>query len=364
MGYSDEELNIMSDPFESDIAIWNAGSVYFDDEVVEYQGKFYKALRKTSAEIPGRSKAGTWMELHDLDDNKSSYGSDEGLYEDEIIPTDMSSMHKKASAAVTPKKAVVDESKKTPIKKKTLKEKQEENKTREMTQAKTSPSEKRMQEEPVQKSSALPSERKMTLAPNDQSLVNDILKEMDFKKIKGVNSDDHNIKSNLILPQSVTSPLNDEEKISLNWESSHPDIISTVGKVQRPVDGNDVAVNLSLSVTKNKATSTRFFTLWVKSEEKVYTDQECVDMVYNALSFDHFKGQNSSVQAVSYSLDLLTHGLHDTKIFWASSHRDLIDETGYLHKDKVIDNIELSLYAIIVKNKIERMKRFELQLKL
>ncbi len=65
MAYSDDDLEntyeALVNSVSSDIQIWNAGNVYFDDEVVDYQGRYYIALKKTSAEVPGRSNK--WKEL-------------------------------------------------------------------------------------------------------------------------------------------------------------------------------------------------------------------------------------------------------------------------------------------------------------
>ena len=358
MGYSDEELNNGLNSSKTDISVWNSGSVYFDDEIVEYQGRYYKALRKTSAELPGRSKTGAWKEL-----DASAFVNDieDDLYDDDIVPSPAESKTKTLDEPVEVKPAPKVNAKpvnKPILNKKTLKEQQEELKLRKEKLNEQKPVTEEKKAVPVETVTTQSSvERKMMAAPNDQQIVNDILREMGFDKIKGSNTDDNNITSNLVLPKKAKA------ESTLTWESSHPEVLSITGEVNRPNDGNDIAVNLSLTVSKNKTSSTRFFTVWVKAAEKQYTDGECVDMVVSALNFDHIKGSNIAIGSISYDLELLTHGLYDTEIFWASSKRDIVDETGHLYKDRLIENTKVSLYAVIVKNEEKRLKEFNLILK-
>ena len=388
MGYSDDDFDGTDDSLPSDIPVWNSGSIYFDDEVVEYQGKYYKALRKTSTDIPGRCRAGVWKALHAVDD-VSLYTQDD-LYEDDIIETPdeikANTLEEKkqtekieksnpvtAVKSTTPKIAEKSEqissSQKVNVKpvnkpitkKKTLKEQQEEQKLRKTgsNPVKHATVEEKKSAMADINSIAKPVPRKMTMAPSDQSLVNDILKEIDFNTIKGVNTDENNITSDLLLSKDIVS-LQDE---TVSWESSHPEIISSEGKVHCPQNGSDVAVNLSVTVSKNKTSATRFFTLWVKAKEKVYSDEECVEMVLDALSFDQIKGRNAKVSEITQDLELLTEGLYDTEIFWASKDRSLIDETGKCYQGNLSKNTRVRLYAIITKGNEERLKHFDLTLK-
>ena len=388
MGYSDDDFDGTDDSLPSDIPVWNSGSIYFDDEVVEYQGKYYKALRKTSTDIPGRCRAGVWKALHAVDD-VSLYTQDD-LYEDDIIETPdeikANTLEEKkqtekieksnpvtAVKSTTPKIAEKSEqissSQKVNVKpvnkpitkKKTLKEQQEEQKLRKTgsNPVKHATVEEKKSAMADINSIAKPVPRKMMMAPSDQSLVNDILKEIDFNTIKGVNTDENNITSDLLLSKDIVS-LQDE---TVSWESSHPEIISSEGKVHCPQNGSDVAVNLSVTVSKNKTSATRFFTLWVKAKEKVYSDEECVEMVLDALSFDQIKGRNAKVSEITQDLELLTEGLYDTEIFWASKDRSLIDETGKCYQANLSKNTRVRLYAIITKGNEERLKHFDLTLK-
>jgi len=363
MAYTDGNVDYNEEDVEN-APMWNAGSVYFDDEIVEYQSRYYIALCKTSAQVPGRSKHGIWKEL---------------VYEEDEIPFDdeMNDAQEEASAAqlsnVAPKnkpetkkdsttekvpatkerdvpstaklKKTIKPVNKTLEKKKTLKERQDEQAEKKKATAKS------------ETSMIQTTERKMTIAPSDQSIVNEVLKEIEFKKIKGLNSDDSNITSNLILAQKG------KDDIKLTWKSSHPDIISEQGKVNPPEDGHDVAVNLSLTVSKGKASATRFFTLWVKGKEKSYSDEEAVELVYDMLDFSQFRGNNVKADAITEDVELLTDGLYDTKIFWASSQRNLLDETGKLYKKSLSADANVRLYAIITKGQIEKFKHFDLTLK-
>jgi len=368
MGYSEEELENtyenLVDTTQVDVSVWNSHTVYFDDEVVEYQGKYYIALCKTSVEVPGRAKAGIWKEIIYSDEQDVSEYGDE-LYEDltptEVIKPTKADVAKKPQKQVekTPQTKNVTSKKEMPLTKKvqnkpenkplstkkTIKEQEEEKRSKAGGSKVIEP-----------KTMTQAAMKKMQVAPNEQSVVNEILKEMEFKKIKGFNTDDHNICKNLILPQSKDTAI-------LEWNSSHLDVISSKGEVTRPLDGNDVAVNLSLTVRLNKTSSTRFYTLWVKALEKVLSNEECVEDVYEKLSFEHIKGKNIKESAVSENLNLLTHGLYDTEIFWASNKRELLDETGHVFKDNLSKNTKVRLYAIIVKTGIEKLKSFDLVLK-
>jgi len=370
MGYSDKDLENVHGSLdgsqELEPVVWNASTVYFDDELVEYQGKHYIALCKTSAEVPGRCKAGIWKEVI-IPDNEEALGVP--VYEDIYEEPMASSQNKqesiearniakekaaeiKQSTIPTPKEVQVSAPAKRPTNKpankplttrKTLKEREEQ------VQA------SKKQTGTAQVQTMAPT-RKMQAPPSEQHIVNDILKEMEFKKIKGFNTDDNNICKNLILPQSKAGA-------TLEWNSSHQNIISSKGEVTRPLDGNDVAVNLSLTVKLNKTSATRFYTLWVKAEEQVLSDKECVDLVFEALSFDHIKGQNEKASVITTDLELLTHGLYETEIFWASKSRELLDETGHFYKNVLSKNTKIRLYAIIAKGNEERLKCFDLVLK-
>jgi len=348
MAYSENDLENTYESLvnsSNEVQVWNAGNVYFDDEVVEYQGRYYIALKKTSAEVPSRSNK--WKELIEQEDDinieldLSLYG--EVPLKEAVVKSNP--MVKKA-ARIIPKKAPIKpvppvKAVNKPLKNKTLKEREEECGPR------------------VVPSRPAPTaiHRKMKVAPSDQNIVNDILKAIEFKKIKGTNIDDCTIINNLILPQKMG------EEVQLIWESSHPHIISSKGEVSRPEDGVDVAVNLSVTVTKKQSSAKRFFTLWVKALERIYSDEECVNLVYEILDFEQICGQNEKLTEISNSLELLTHGLHDTEILWASKERNLLDESGHFYQERLTKNTRIRIYAIIVKGNIQRLKHFELTLK-
>lgn len=355
MAYTDGNKDYSEAEIE-DAPMWSSGSVYFDDEIVEYQSRYYIALCKTSAEVPGRSKHGIWKELV-YEEEDVSFDDEGNLYDEHInVPVTA----KKESIKQVQKETTKKQNKPTPTtvaaksmkpankpiaKKQTLKERQEEkDKTKKAAT-------------PVEKTTVQTMARKMTIAPSDQSIVNEVLKEMNFKKIKGLNTADDNITTKLILPQKS------RENIKLTWESSHPDILSSTGIVTPPEDGQDVAVNLSLTVSKEKTSATRFFTLWVKAVEKTYSDDESVQMVYDMLEFEQFKGKNSKADGIIDDLELLTHGLYETDIIWACTNRDLLDETGKFHQNRLSENTAIRLYAIIIKGEIEKLKHFDLTLK-
>jgi hypothetical protein len=329
MGYSDEELGNLYETYDgtSEVSVWSAGNVYYHDEIVEYQGRYFQALTKTFAEVPGRSKAGIWREISAEEALGNSFDANLVYEESYQQPSTPETKEPISVQAKTPVQAANKPINKTPV-----------------------PPKKTVIKQTVAQRQA----QAMQTKPSDQMLVNAALKEMVFKKIKGFNSDEHEITKKLILPQST------KDGLLFTWESSHPEYISSKGEVTRPKEGEDVAVNLGLTIRLNEAKATRFFTLWVKAEEKVYTDQECVDMMYEQLDFDHLRGNNQSQKSVKTNLNLISHGLHQTKIYWASSHRLVLDESGALYSARIENTTPVRLYAIIRKGEIERMKSFDL----
>ncbi|MBE0499673.1 MAG: hypothetical protein IBX43_10645 [Campylobacterales bacterium] len=323
---------------EEDAPVWNSGSVYFDDEVVRYQGKLYLALKKTSADMPGRCKSGIWK-LLGYEDSQKEADNEEFCYSEE---PPVEPKNKESGKSEVPEPTPAKVATKPLAKKQTLKERQDEGAT------KSSKAEEQ-KAEPV-------AEQKMNTPATDQHSVNEALKEIEFKKIKGFNADEQNIVSKLILPQHA------KEDVQLTWTSSNPELISALGQVKRPDDCLDVAVNLSVTASKNKMSATRYFTLWVKALEKRYSDKECVDRVHDILDFEQIKGGNTKTSAITQDLVLPTQGLFDTQILWAVKEQELLELSGRLKRDRVKKDTPVRLYAIIVKNDTQRLKYFDLTL--
>lgn len=349
---------------EDNIEVWNSGSVYYDDEIVEYQGKYYMALCKTSAQVPGRTKSGIWKEvsLEEIEDhiiNLAEESYDEEPIKEAPTKVDDAQAHKakmQAQQTLAQRKANSAEGVKG-----TAEPKATISSVKAAAEVNARPVNTSLEKKspPMQNRESLQRvERKMTLEPNDQEVVNEVLREITFKKIKGLNSDENAITSKLLLPQKA------QNETSLQWESSHPQVITATGEVKRPTDGQDVAVNLSVTVKKAQAQAQRFFTLWVKAEETVYSDEECVDMTYDMLDFDQIKGQNEKVSVITENLELLTHGVHDTEIFWASNDRTIMTETGEFLRENLTKNTRVRLFAIITKGNIQKLKYFDVVLKL
>lgn len=317
---------------EEDAPVWNSGTVYFDDEVVRYQGKCYLALKKTSADMPGRCKSGIWK-LLGYEDSQKEADDEAFCYSEEPLVEQKSKVSEPTHAKAA---------KKPLAKKQTLKERQDESMTKRSKAEEQKP-------EPA-------AEQQMNTSVTDQHRVNEALKEIEFKKIKGFNADEQSIVSKLILPQHA------KEDVRLIWTSSNPELISALGQVKRPDDCLDVAVNLSVTASKNKMSATRYFTLWVKALEKRYSDKECVDRVYDILDFEQIKGGNTKISAITHDLVLPTQGLHDTQILWAVKEQELLEQSGCLKRDRVKKDTPVRLYAIIVKNDAQRLKYFDLTL--
>ncbi len=327
---------------EDDVPVWNSGTIYFDDEIVRYQGKRYLALKKTSSDMPGRCKAGIWKLLGFEDSQREADNDDEFCYSEEPLDKENIIQNEAAEKESMPQPTPAKAADKPLAKKQTLKERQDE--------------EMAKRSKAAQQQCVPAPEQKMNTPQEDQHSVNEALKEIEFKKIKGFNADEQNIVSKLILPQ------HSKEDVKLIWTSSHPMLISTLGQVNRPGDGLDVAVNISVSASKNKISATRFFTLRVKALEKRYSDSECVDMAYDILDFEQIKGHNTKISAITQDLALPKQGHYGTQILWTVNEHELLEQSGCLNRERVKKDTQIRLYAIIVKNDAQRLKYFDLTL--
>lgn len=127
----------------------------------------------------------------------------------------------------------------------------------------------------------------------------------------------------------VVLPTSGENGTTITWQSSHPNIISETGKVNRPTGrntpGGDRTVTLTATVTKGSASATRTFTLVVK-KRIVYTDTDYLAEDKEALYIVYAPGD--SANHVTQSLLLPGTGKNGSKVTWKSSNTALIDNRG------------------------------------
>lgn len=72
----------------------------------------------------------------------------------------------------------------------------------------------------------------------------------------------------------VTLPTSGEKDVTITWQSSHPSVVSTAGKVTRPA--NDTSVTLTATLKKGEASDTKNFTINVKAVEVTTTPEEAL----------------------------------------------------------------------------------------
>lgn len=72
----------------------------------------------------------------------------------------------------------------------------------------------------------------------------------------------------------VTLPTSGEKDVVITWQSSHPSVVSTAGKVTRPA--NDTSVTLTATLKKGEASDTKNFTINVKAVEVTTTPEEAL----------------------------------------------------------------------------------------
>lgn len=130
---------------------------------------------------------------------------------------------------------------------------------------------------------------------------------------------DH-VKNSIYLPKSGTTGC------TVTWVSSHPNVISSTGKVQRPgPDDNDQTVTLTATITDpdTQLTTTKQYTLSVlKLTDKEAAEDAARKMtISNAATF----GNSDIWESVTEEFILLQVGAYNTSITWTSSKPEVIE---------------------------------------
>ncbi|PZD94736.1 hypothetical protein DNH61_17460 [Paenibacillus sambharensis] len=147
-----------------------------------------------------------------------------------------------------------------------------------------------------------------------QLTVRDAAKQLDMSRYLGEGDS-----SAAEITQNLTLPVSGNNGVRIAWSSSHPDVISSSGKVTRPAaDAADIEVELTATLTYQDMTETVRFPVTVLKD---FDDQQKADqdaaalMIYNA---NNVKG----------NLRLAATGPAGSKITWASSKPEVIKGTA------------------------------------
>jgi len=194
--------------------------------------------------------------------------------------------------------------------------------------------------------------------PNpDIQAVNEAFNALTFDTIKGSNTAQNSITSNLTL---AAAGLN---STSVAWASSDTAAIATDGTVTRPAAGQpDKAVTLTATITKGSASQTKSFDLTVKALQNA--DALDVAVAKDALTFSTIKAANSAENNILSDLNLVTTGENEVSISWASSSAATIAVNGAVTRPAAgAGDAVVTLTATISKGAATDTKLFSLTVK-
>ncbi len=111
--------------------------------------------------------------------------------------------------------------------------------------------------------------------PTDQDIVDAVIVQLEIGFATG--DDSSQVTQNITLDAAIND-------VTITWESSHPQIISTFGIVVRPVE--DTTVTLTATLTYQSYSTDKIFLVVVKAEEIVIDPLElALDQTNQALSY-------------------------------------------------------------------------------
>ncbi|MBI4009847.1 MAG: hypothetical protein HY361_01455 [Candidatus Aenigmarchaeota archaeon] len=185
--------------------------------------------------------------------------------------------------------------------------------------------------------------------------VNNSLAKLLFTNIKGENTAENQIKTNLNLIQIA------EDNVMISWSSSNTNVINPFsGKVTRPVyTDTDKVVTLTATLFRGLETATKSFTLTVLKEAK--SDEASVDDALADLDISDLLGNNTISTNILTDLTLPTAGLDGTKISWSPSNPGIIEADGSVIRPNF--DTPVTLTANVKKGAISKTKTFSFVVK-
>ena len=159
----------------------------------------------------------------------------------------------------------------------------------------------------------------------------------------------------------------------ISWASSCEDTIDPdTGEVTRQQD--NTTVTLTATISRGEVSRTRTFTLVVRGAG-IGTDEDAVDAMYDALTWDRIRGVNVYQNNVTTNLILPHMGLYMTDITWTSSNsevinattlsrfrggRDIVSRQGVIQPSRPNAAHDVTVTATISRGTVTRTKAFNL----
>ena len=152
--------------------------------------------------------------------------------------------------------------------------------------------------------------------------------------------------------KNITLATTGANGVSISWESSNTDKISTTGTVVR-TSGRDVRVTLTATLTKGSESDTKRFALTVTDADRT-DDERHVRLAKDSLGIGYaFRGSvgyvsRDSAFSVTQDITLATTGANGVSISWMSSDTDTITTTGTVTRPGGRD-VRVTLTATLTK---------------
>lgn len=161
-----------------------------------------------------------------------------------------------------------------------------------------------------------------------------------------------------LITENIKLPLKGVLGTDISWTSKNLELVSNSGIVTRPSaeDGNKTAT-LTATISKNGAASKKDFAVTVRA--LTATGQLAVDIDYDWLTFDIFKGRNREEAQIRHNLVLPSIGEEGSYITWTSNNAASITNEGVVTKNPML-NRGVTMTATITNNGASREKRFSL----
>ena len=166
--------------------------------------------------------------------------------------------------------------------------------------------------------------------------------------------------------KNITLATTGANGVSISWESSNTDKISTTGTVVR-TSGRDVRVTLTATLTKGSESDTKRFALIVTDANRT-DDERHVRLAKNSLEIGYAvrgsvgyvsRFSRDSASSVTKDITLATTGANGVSISWASTPTGIVSGSGVVTRPGGRD-VEVTLTATLTKGSESDTKEFTL----
>ncbi len=175
---------------------------------------------------------------------------------------------------------------------------------------------------------------------------------LDIQKLLGENTSDLEVTKDLVFPTSFGN-----DGVSIQWESSNPEIIANDGKISRPAQNEYITVTAIFKLGNfGIAKSYGFF---VRSQDS--NDEPAVQAAKSSVVWNLIKHNNAEQNSVTTNLNLPIKGTNDTTITWTSSNPAYIKADGTVTRPSFgLGDRPVTLTATITKGNASTTKEFAL----